>query len=196
MTTKSVFKRSTFLILLLALFLIRCNGISNSESENSSINDAINLTKKKEAIKDSIQSLKKRGATFIVCYIRKSKDLKFLTFDMTHHKNAEIRPFYIAKNFAIEKFGDIDVLFLDTSDTIISRKQLEDKKTQVLIKKGFITFDGNGGCRDYDYVQFVFCKSDPENFTSFNREMSIEMESKMRAKDLPYQIEVFYPKCK
>ena len=195
MTTKSVFKTSTFLILL-ALALIRCNGISNSESENSSINDAINLTKKNEAIGDSIQSLKERGATFIVCYIRKTSDFKFLTFDMTHQKKAEIRPFYVAENFVIEKFGGVDVLFLDTRDTIISKKQLDDKKTQDLIKKGFITFHGNGGCCINDYVEFVFCKNDPENFTSFNFMMSVEMEKKMRSKDLPYHIEVFYPKCK
>jgi hypothetical protein len=184
-------KNLKIIILINIFFFFSCD----KEKPRSVFENAIELTKSNEVIKDSLRSFKTRGINFVVCFIETKDKNDILSFNLVHEPKKKFYTLNVDRNFEIETIEDVDVLYLNFGDTLIHSTKKIDKKTKELLDKNIITFNGVNRFIDCDFVEFVFCKKDRNNFTYFNNRMESEEQIKRQKNNKPYFRESFYPEC-
>ncbi|MES2544140.1 MAG: hypothetical protein V4548_04590 [Bacteroidota bacterium] len=180
-----------FSIGLICLVIFGCND----NKTKSDINDAIELTKNNKVIKDSLRSLKKRGIDFLVCYVIKNETHNILSFNPVQEPGEKFYTYNIDSYFEIETIEDVYVLYKDLEHSKIDPSKKTEKITKELLKKKLITFNGKNLFRCGDFIQFVFCTNDLNNFRCFNNRMEIDEQNRVHEMNMPYYRESFYPKC-
>lgn len=179
------------IILTSIFFFFSCD----KEKPKSVFENAFELTKSNQVIKDSLRGFKARGINFVVCFIETKDKNDILSFNLVHEPKKKFYTLNVDRNFEIKTIEDIDVLYLNSGDTLIHSSKKNDKKAKELLDKKIITFNGVNRFIDCDFVEFVFCKKDRNNFTYFNNRMESEEQTKRQKNNKPYFRESFYPKC-
>jgi hypothetical protein len=183
--------KSKFIILISIFFFLSCE----KEKSDNVFEKAIELTKSNEVIKDSLRSFKTRGINFVVCFMHTNDKNDILSFNLVHEPKKKFYTLNVDSDFKIETITGVDVLYINFDDTIRRIPKKIDKKTKELLDKKIITFNGVNRFIDCDFVEFVFCKKDRNNFTYFNNRMESEEQIKLQKNSKPYFRESFYPKC-
>lgn len=184
--------------IILVLFLF--SGVLFSckkQVAKNNLDTAIELTESNPAIIDSIANLEKRGVKFLVCFFEEKPKHTLLSFNIVQPPGQQIHPYKIAANFKIRTIKGVDILFRDFTHSAISEQMKKDKKVRELITKRFISLEKPTGYNDCDYVKFVFCNKDFDNFKSFNSQMLTREELLFLDSKKPgaFNRELFYPKC-
>lgn len=197
---EKILKSIIYITLLFTLSMCKNkDGKSNVKSkEVVKIEKAINLIKKTKEINDTLTKYHNQlGVNFIPCYIRETKKHRFISFQIVQSKKEKLPPIKIDREYKIEKIRGIDV-FLSTNilDTQKKYKPSLDEKTKELIKKGYLTIDGNIYLNDGYTVYFVFCKDNNANFKILTTNFIATEELKARSQNKPFFEEKFYPICK
>lgn len=180
---------------LIFIFLIFLLFSCNKEKPKNVFEKAIELTKSNEVIKDSLKGFKTRGINFVVCFIEANAKNDILSFNLVHEPKKKFYTYKVVGDFEIETIEKVDVLYLNFDDTIKDTSKKVDKKTKELLDKKIITFDGVNRFIDCDFIEFVFCKKDRNNFSYFNNRMEVKEQNRVHSMDKPYHRETFYPKC-
>lgn len=180
------------LIFVFFIFLL-CS--CNEKKSGNVFEKAIELTESNEVIKDTLSGLKARGINFVVCFIRKNDKNDILSFNLVHEPGKKFYTYNVGRNFEIETIENVDILYINSGDSLINSYKKVDKKTKELLDKKIITFNGENRFIDCDFIEFVICKKDKDVFKCFNNRMEIDEQNRLYNIGKPYYRESFYPKC-
>jgi len=164
-------------------------------NKNTVLDKAIELTENNEIIKDSLRKIKNKGINFVVCFVDLENEFNILSFNLIHEPKKKFFTYNVRTDFKIKTIEGVDVLFEDFNDKSIKSPKDIDEKTKELLDKKIISFDKRNTFIDCNFIEFIICKKDENNFKCFNSRMEIDEQNKMRKENKPYHRELFYPNC-
>ena len=181
------------LFLLFIILLISCDNNNNNNNEN--IKKAIEITNNNKSIKDSLSSLKRKGIDFVVCFIENDSIYDRLSFQLAKRPDRKFYTYNIDTNFKIKSIEGVNVLFRDFNDTVKVTERQNDKITIKLLNENIISFNERNKLYNFDFIKFVFCHDNLQNFKCFNsKNLNSEYEKAYNERIVFFE-NFLYPKC-
>lgn len=184
--------------IIVLLFFFSFSTIScNREKENyDRFKAAVSLISQTKAINDSLIKFRDSlEVKFICCYISSTEKHELLSFVLLQTKSKQFPALKVDKKYWIENIQGIDILFKDHNDTVRIEDVKLNSKAQELLRKGYITKDNRNTLMRPDFIKFIFCKNNYNNYFAYDLNFLGVEENRLRALDKSFNEESYYPNC-